>query len=171
MRDEWPMDSIIIFVQSENVTRSSVLKEILAVENAINSQNGDRTGIIYTISIASFITGLSENFPLFGKEGLPDKQEHIDFIFRYIPNEVKYQFISRDHTSAAIIVAVSPDANVDNLIDNIIQPIIQKTDETQMTSTGIVAMYKETVDWTRERIVSIDGHTMSCHQAPAKPAL
>jgi len=155
MRDEWPMDSIIIFVQSNNITKSSVLKEILAVEKAIISQNSEDTGIIYTISIASFITSLAENFPLFGADGLPEKQEHIDFIFQFIPDEIKYQFISRDYTSAAIIVAVSPTADADTLIEQIIKPLTQKTDETQMKTTGIVAMYKETVKWTMERIVNV----------------
>jgi predicted RND superfamily exporter protein len=155
MRDEWPMDSIIIFVQSDNITQSSVLKEILAVEKGINSQNGEDTGIIYTISIASFITSLAENFPLFDTNGLPEKQEYIDFIFQYIPDEIKYQFISRDYTSAAIIVAVSPNADAETLIEQVIKPLTQKTDETQMTTTGIVAMYKETVKWTMERIVRV----------------
>ena len=53
------------------------------------------------------------------------------------------------------MVAISSDADVDNLIENVIVPLTQKTDETHMTMTGLVAMYKETIDWTKERIVLI----------------
>ncbi len=160
IRNEWPIDSIIIYVDAEDVTKPSVLREMLAVEGAINWDEGEEDGVVYTASIASFIKEMSRpNFfdalgfnrsigPGDGK--IPADPRAIDLYLKFIPEEMKYKFITLDHKNAIIMIMIPKDADQEELMANI-NSILLTTSETKMEPTSQIPMMQESIDWSYEQ--------------------
>ncbi len=160
IRDEWPIDSIIIYVDAEDVTKPSVLREMLAVEGAINWDEGEEDGVVYTASIASFIKEMSR--PNFfdalgfnrsigpGEGKIPERQEGINLYLKFIPDEMKYKFITSDHKNAIIMIMIPKDADQEELMANI-NSILLTTSETKMEPTSQIPMMQESIDWSYEQ--------------------
>ncbi|RLF63933.1 MAG: hypothetical protein DRN33_03140 [Thermoplasmata archaeon] len=155
IRANWPVDSILIYVSADNITNVSTLKEINAMEEALNPEEGDGDDVIYTASIASFLRDTNKIFPVIGSDKIPDSQCDVDFLLRLIPDEMKYKFITPDNKNAIIIVTTKKDVDANDLLDNKVYPLLETTTETEMTATGTITMYKETVDWIMGRIYSV----------------
>ena len=162
IRDEWPIDSIIIYVDAEDVTKPSVLREMLAVEGAINWDEGEEDGVVYTASIASFIKEMSR--PNFfdalgfnrsigpGEGKIPERQEGINLYLKFIPDEMKYKFITSDHKNAIIMIMIPKDADQEELMASIHSvldsPLIG---ETKMEPTSQIPMMQESIGWSYEQ--------------------
>jgi len=160
IRKEWPVDSIMIYVSGENITRVDALKEIDAIEKALNPKEGmDEEGlsddVVYTASIASFLRDTNTIFPVVGENKIPDDQKYADFLLKLIPDEIKYKFITPDDKNAVIIVTTTKDVDANELLEDRVYPILGTTTETNMTATGTITMYKETVDWIMGRIYTV----------------
>jgi len=154
IRANWSVDSIIVYVDSyNNITSVGTLKEIDAIEQALNPQQ-DGDYINFTTSIASFLRETNALFP--GSENeIPDSQLRIDLLLTLIPEEMKYKFISKDNKNAVIIVFTNQSINADEVLEQQVYPLLGTTVESNMTATGTVTMYKETVDWVMQRIYPV----------------
>lgn len=160
IRKEWPVDSVMIYVTAENVTKIEVLKEIDAIEKALNPRDSvDNYGlsddIVYTASIASFLRDTNEIFPVIGGDRIPDNQEYANLLLMLIPDEIKYKFITPDNKNAVIIVTTTKDIDANELLEERVYPLLGTTTETNLTATGTITMYKETVDWIMGRIYTV----------------
>jgi len=155
IRAEWPVDSILIYISADNITNVSTLKEINAMEEALNPEEGDGDDVIYTASIASFLRDTNKIFPVIGGDKIPDSQCDVDLLLKLIPDEMKSKFVTPDNKNAIIIVTTKKDVDANDLLGNKIYPLLETTVETKMTATGTITMYKETVDWIMGRIYSV----------------
>lgn len=155
IRDEWPVDSILIYVSADNITSVAALKEIDAIENALNPDEGTGDDVVYTASIASFLRDTNKIFPVIGEDKIPDNQCSVDLLLKLIPDEMKYKFITPDNKNAIIIVTTRKDVDANDLLENKVYPLLETTTVTNMTATGTITMYKETVDWIMGRIYSV----------------
>ncbi len=155
IRAEWPVDSILIYVSSDNITDVASLKEIDAMEDALNPEEGTGDNVIYTASIASFLRDTNKIFPIIGEDKIPDNQCSVDVLLKLIPDEMKYKFITPDNKNAVIIVTTKKEVDADELFRDKVYPLLETTTETSMTATGTITMYKETVDWIMGRIYSV----------------
>ena len=109
---------------------------------------------MYTASIASLIKDTNANLP-FGKDEIPNNQFYIDALLKFIPDEIKYKLISKDNKNGVIILTTSKDADVDSLLNEKVYPIIETTKKVKAFPTGMLTLYKETIDWIMERISSV----------------
>ncbi len=153
IRKEWPVDNVVIYVSADNITDVSTLKEIDAVERALDP--ADSESIEYTASIASFLRDTNAIFPIVGGNMIPDRQAQVDLLLRFIPEELKDNFVTPDNKHAVIIVATEKGVDADQLLEENVYPILGTTSETEMTATGTITMYKETVDWVMNRIYPV----------------
>lgn len=154
IRQEWPIDSLMIYIESNNVTSIASLKEMDGIENALNPYEGMEDEVMYTASIASLIKDTNANLP-FGKDEIPNNQFYIDALLKFIPDEIKYKLISKDNKNGVIILTTSKDADVDSLLNEKVYPIIETTKKVKAFPTGMLTLYKETIDWIMERISSV----------------
>jgi len=155
IRAEWPVDFILIYISADNITKVSTLKEINAMEEALNPEEGDGDGVIYTASIASFLRDTNKIFPVIGGDKIPDSQCNVDLLLKLIPDEMKSKFVTPDNKNAIIIVTTKKDVDANDLLENKIYPLLETTVETKMTATGTTTMYKETVDWIMGHIYGV----------------
>ncbi len=155
IRAEWPVDSIMIYVSADNVTDVASLKEIDAIECALNPENGTGDDVVYTASIASFLRDTNKIFPVIGGDKIPDSQCSVDILLKLIPDEMKYKFITPDNKNAIILVTTKKNVDANDLLENRVYPLMGTTVVTNMTATGTITMYKETVDWVMNRIYSV----------------
>ncbi|MFO8132337.1 MAG: MMPL family transporter [Thermoplasmatota archaeon] len=153
IRKEWPVDNVVIYVSADNVTDVSALKEIDAVERALEPDGSN--GIEYTASIASFLRNTNAIFPVIGSDMIPNQQAQVDFLLRFIPEELKNNFVTPDGKHAVIIIATEKGVDADRLLEENVYPLLETTTETEMTATGTITMYKETVDWVMSRIYPV----------------
>ncbi len=153
IRREWPVDNVVVYVSADNVTDVSTLKEIDAVERALEPDGSN--GIQYTASIASFLRNTNAIFPVIGSDMIPNQQAQVDFLLRFIPEELKNNFVTPDDKHAVIIIATEKGVDADQLLEENVYPILGTTAETKMTATGTITMYKETVDWVMNRIYPV----------------
>ncbi len=159
IREEWPVDSVMIYVAAENVTKIEVLKEIDAIERALNPNDGTGNdglsdSVVYTASIASFLRDTNAILR-WGEDKIPDNQEYADILLRCIPEEIKYEFITLDNKNAIIVIQTTKDIDANELLEERVYPLLETTMETHMTATGTITMYKETVDWIMGRIYTV----------------
>ncbi|MEA2054751.1 MAG: MMPL family transporter [Candidatus Thermoplasmatota archaeon] len=154
IRAEWYIDSVIVYVSADDVTSVTTLKEIDAIEGALNPEEGIGDGVVYTASIASFLRDINAIFPVIGEDKIPDSQCRVNTLLKFIPDEMKYKFNTSDNKNAVIVLATQKNISADDLLENKVYPLLETATETNMTSTGVVTMYKETVDWVMERIYS-----------------
>lgn len=155
IRKEWPIDTLMIYIKADNVTSISSLKEMDGIESALNPEEGLEDGIAYTTSIASIIKDTNAQVPRYGKDEIPNSQLYVDGLLRLIPDEVKYQLISHDEKNAVIILATQRDVDVDTLLEEKVYPIAESTQKIDAFPTGMLTLYKETIDWIMERIYSV----------------
>lgn len=155
IRAEWPVDSILIYVSADNITGVAALKEIDAIEGALNPDEGTGDDVVYTASIASFLRDTNKIFPVIGEDKIPDSQCSVDLLLKLIPDEMKYKFVTPDNKNAIVIVTTKKDVDAKDLLENKVYPLLETTTATNMTATGTITMYKETVDWIMERIYSV----------------
>ena len=153
IRKEWPVDNVVVYVSADNVTDVSTLKEMDAVERALNPDDSDN--IEYTASIASFLRDTNNIFPVIGGDMIPNRQAQVDLLLRFIPEEMKNNFVTPDDKHAVIIIATEKGVDADQLLEENVYPILGTTAETEMTATGTITMYKETVDWVMNRIYPV----------------
>lgn len=153
IRKDWPVDTVVVYITADNVTDVSKLKEIDAVERALNPPGND--SIVYTASIASFLRDTNAVFPVIGSDMIPNHQTKVDLLLRLIPEEMKKNFVTEDGKHAVIIIATEKGVNADQLLEENVYPVLETTTETEMTATGTITMYKETVDWVMGRIYPV----------------
>ncbi len=154
IRQEWPIDSLMIYLKGDNLTQVSKLKEIDAMETALDPYPDLRDGVAYTASIASLVRETNANMPC-GEDKIPDNQMYANFLLNYIPDEIKYNLISHDGKDAVIIVTTNKSTNAAKLLDDKVYPISQSAKEFKATPTGMITMYTETVNWIMNRIYGI----------------
>jgi len=154
IRQEWPIDSFMIYIKGQNLTDISNLKEMDAIENALNPSPKMDDGVAYTTSIASLLRETNANMPC-GEDKIPENQKYADFLFGYIPDEIKYNLISHDEKNAVIIVTTNKSINSATLLDDKVYPISQSTKNFKAVPTGMLTIYSETVNWIMERIYGI----------------
>ena len=156
IRAEWPIDSLMIYIEADNVTSISALKEMDGLERAMNPEKGGEDGINYTTSIASLVKDTYANFPLVGKDEIPDNQVVVnEIIALLIPDEIKYNLISHDHKNGVIILTTGGQADVEELLDEKIYPMVETTHNIDASPTGMLTLYTETIHWIMERIYSV----------------
>ncbi len=154
IRQEWPIDSLMIYVESDNITSIASLKEMDGVESALNPYEGMEDQVMYTASIASLIKETNAKIPI-GKDEIPNNQIYVNALLKLIPEEIKEKLVSEDNKNGVIILTTSKDANVDVLLDENVYPIVKTTKKIKAFPTGMLTLYKETIDWIMERINSI----------------
>ena len=154
VRKQWPVDTLMVYLSGNNLSSISHLKEMDAMEEAINPSIDDSDNVIYTTSIASLLRDTNANLP-FGKDKIPDNQKYADFLLKLIPDEIKYKLISHDDKNAVIIVTTKKDVNADALLNKKIYPLSESAEGFKATPTGLVTMYTETVHWIMERIYGV----------------
>lgn len=154
IRNEWPVDSLMIYLKGDNLTDISHLKEIDAMENAINPYNDLRDQVVYTASIASLVRDTNANFPC-GEDKIPDNQRYANILLRLIPDEIKYNLISHDDKDAVIIVTTTKNADTNKLLNDRVYPISESAKGIKAIPTGMITMYTQTVQWIMERIYNI----------------
>jgi len=154
IRHQWPVDTLMIYLSGENLSSVSHLKEMNAMEEAINPTRDDSDNVIYTTSIASLVRDTNANLP-FGKDKIPDNQKYADFLMKLIPDEIKYKLISHDDKNAVIIVTTKKDVNADELLNEKIYPLSESAEGFKAVPTGLVTMYTETVHWIMDRIYGV----------------
>ncbi|KAA0001951.1 MAG: hypothetical protein FE044_03740, partial [Thermoplasmata archaeon] len=89
IRQEWPIDSLMIYLKGDNLTQVAKLKEMDAMENALNPLPTLKDNVAYTTSIASLVRETNANMPC-GEDKIPDNQMYANFLLNYIPDEIKY---------------------------------------------------------------------------------
>jgi len=147
IQEYWPVgSSIIVFVEADDVTEYTILKEMLEVEDQVNKykrDNGEVDGVISTSSIASLIRNLnSKQWPYGrGENKLPGDRRLID---KYIAQmgESRWSFITPDKKNAAIIIQLSTTANYDKILLETENAIKGKS--AKMTLTGPLPITKST---------------------------
>jgi len=155
IRANWSVDSIIIYVDAHNnVTNVATLKEINALQDALIPEGGD-SDLNYSSSIASLLRDTNAIFPVIGEDRIPDSQCHVDVLLKLIPEEMRYKFVSRDNKNAIIMVTTNKSIDADRVLETKVYPLLGTTVESDMTATGAVTMYKETVDWVMQRIYPV----------------
>jgi len=154
IRNEWPVDSLMIYLKGNNLTDISHLKEIDAMENAINPYNDLRDQVVYTASIASLVKDTNANFPC-GEDKIPDNQKYANILLRLIPDEIKYNLISHDNKDGVIIVTTTKNADTDKLLNDRVYPVSESAKGIKAIPTGMITMYTQTVQWIMERIYNI----------------
>ena len=152
IRKEWPIDTLMIYIDANNVTDISSLKEIDSIESALNPEAGWNDSVVYTASIASLIKDTNANFPLIGKDEIPKNQLYANLLLQFIPDEIKYKLISHDYKNGIIILTTLPGIKVDELLEEKVYPLTETTHNFKATPTGMLTLYKETIDWIMERI-------------------
>lgn len=155
IREEWPIDSLLIYIEGDNVTSISALKEMDGMEIALNPEEGIEDGVMYTTSIASLIKDTNANFPIFGKDEIPDNQNYANLLLKLIPDEIKYKLITPDSKNAVIILTTTKDVDVDMLLDEKVYPVTETTHKIKAFPTGMLTLYKETIDWIMGKIYGI----------------
>lgn len=155
IRKEWPVDSLLIYIEADNITSISSLKEIDGMESALNPVEGIDDGVMYTTSIASLLKATNKDMPFFGKDEIPNNQQYANLLLHFIPDEIKYKVISQDEKNGVIILTTMRDVDVDELLDEKVYPIVQSAKKVNASPTGMLTLYKETVDWIMERIYGI----------------
>lgn len=155
IRKEWPIDSLMVYVEANNVTDISSLKEMDSIETAMNPSEGVEDGVVYTASIASLIKDTNANIPVIGKDEIPNNQQYVNVLMKFIPDEMKSMFVSPDYENGVIIVTTTKDADVDTLLEENIYPIVESTHKIKAFPTGMLTLYKETIDWIMERIYNV----------------
>lgn len=156
IREIWPIDSLMIYLEAkDNITKISTLKEIDNMENALNPDaydKGKNDSVTYTASIASLIKDTYAQTPFIGKDAIPDRQIVVNGLLHFIPDEIKYKLISQDCKNGVIILTTPQDADVDSLLEDKVYPISETTYTLNAYPTGMLTLYKETVDWIMGRI-------------------
>jgi len=155
IRKEWPIDSLMLYINSTNITSISSLKEIYAVENALNPKEDMEDGIVYTSSISSLLKSTNAYVPIFGKDEIPESQLSVNFLLNFIPDEIKRMLISEDNKNGVIIVTTQRGIDVNSLLEEKIYPIASSTTKTKFYPTGMLTLYTETINWIMERIYPI----------------
>ncbi|MBC7081661.1 MAG: MMPL family transporter [Thermoplasmatales archaeon] len=155
IRKEWPIDSLMIYINSTNITEISSLKEIYAVEKALNPKEGLEDGVFYTSSISSLLKSTNAYLPIFGKDEIPQSQLAVNFLLNFIPDEIKKMLISQDNKNGVIIVTTQKGIDVNSLLDERVYPITSSTTNTKFYPTGMLTLYAETINWIMERIYPI----------------
>ncbi|HEC82718.1 MAG TPA: hypothetical protein ENI53_02405 [Thermoplasmatales archaeon] len=155
IRKEWPIDSLMIYIEANNITDISSLKEMDSIETAMNPSEGVEDGVVYTASIASLIKDTNANIPVIGKDEIPNNQQYVNLLMKFIPDEMKNMLISPDYENGVIIVTTTKDADVDTLLEENIYPIVESTHKIKAFPTGMLTLYKETIDWIMERIYNV----------------
>jgi hypothetical protein len=155
IRKEWPIDSLMIYIEADNITSVPSLKEMDSIENALNPEEGIEDEVVYTASIASLIKDTNANFPIIGKDEIPNNQQYVNLLLKFIPDEIKYKLISHDYENGVIILTTTKDADVDTLLDDKIYPIVETTHNVKAFPTGMLTLYKETIDWIMGRIYNV----------------
>ena len=154
IRQQWPIDSLMIYLKGDNLTTISSLKEINAMEDALNPLPNLDDGVAYTASIASLVRETNANMP-WGEDKIPDSPLYVNFLLSFIPDEIKSNFISRDGKNAVIIVTTNKSANAQTLLDEKVYPISESAKNFKAVPTGMITMYAETVKWIMSRIYGI----------------
>lgn len=155
IRANWSVDSIIIYVDAHNnVTDVATLKEINALQGALVPEEGD-SDLNYSSSIASLLRDTNALFPVIGEDRIPDSQCQVDILLKLIPEEIKYKFISQDHKNAIIMVTTNKSIDADRVLETKVYPLLHTPVESNMTATGTVTMYTETVDWVMQHIYPV----------------
>ncbi|HEC77122.1 MAG TPA: hypothetical protein ENI33_07705 [Thermoplasmatales archaeon] len=155
IRKEWPIDSLMIYIEANNVTDISSLKEMDSIETAMNPSEGVEDGVVYTASIASLIKDTNANIPVIGKDDIPNNQQYVNLLMKLIPDEMKNMLVSSDYENGIIIVTTTKDADVDTLLEENIYPIVESTHKIKAFPTGMLTLYKETIDWIMERVYNV----------------
>lgn len=155
IRKEWPIDSLMIYIEANNVTDISSLKEMDSIETAMNPSEGVEDGVVYTASIASLIKDTNANIPVIGKDEIPNNQQYVNLLMKLIPDEMKNMLVSSDYENGIIIVTTTKDADVDTLLEENIYPIVESTHKIKAFPTGMLTLYKETIDWIMERVYNV----------------
>jgi len=157
IRNDWPIDSLMIYIEADNITDISSLKEMESMEKAINPTPDDSDQVVYTSSIASLVRDISANFPIsiLRKDEIPNNQFYVNLLMSQIPDEIKYQMISHDYKNGIIIVTTHKDADVDTLLQDKVYPISSSTTNTKAYPTGMITLYKETIYWIMDRIYMV----------------
>lgn len=155
IRKEWPIDSLMVYIEANNVTDISSLKEMDSIENAMNPSEGVEDGVVYTASIASLIKDTNANIPVIGKDEIPNNQQYVNLLMKFIPDEMKSMLVSPDYENGVIIVTTTKDADIDTLLEENIYPIVESTHKIKAFPTGMLTLYKETIDWIMERVYSV----------------
>jgi len=154
IRQEWPIDSLMIYLEGDNLTSISSLKEIDAMERALNPSEGMDDEVAYTTSIASLIRETNANMPC-GEDKIPDNPKYKDILLHLIPDEIKYNLISHDGKNGVIIVTTNKSADAAKLLDEKVYPIAESAKGMKAIPTGMITMYTETVRWIMNRIYGI----------------
>ncbi len=157
IRKDWPIDSLMIYTEADNITDISTLKEMDSMETALNPEPGAGDGVVYTASIASLVKDISANFPvaLLRKDEIPNNQFYVNLLINQIPDEIKYQMVSHDYKNGVIIVTTYKDADVDTLLNDKVYPISSSTTNMKAFPTGMITLYKETIYWIMDRIYMV----------------
>jgi len=157
IRSYWPIDSLMIYTEADNITDISSLKELESIENTLNPEEGNKDDVAYTASIASLVRDINANFPItiLRKDEIPNNQYYVNFLVSQIPDEIKYQMISHDYKRGIIIVTTTKDADVDTLLNEKVYPLSTSTQTIKAHPTGMITLYKETVDWIMNKIYTV----------------
>ncbi len=154
IRQEWPIDSLMIYLKGDNLTKVAKLKEIDAMEKALDPLPTMADNVAYTTSIASLVRETNANMPC-GEDKIPDNQMYANFLLSYIPDEIKYNLISHDGKDAVIIVTTNKSTNAAHLLDDKVYPISESAKQFKATPTGMITMYTETVRWIMNKIYGV----------------
>ncbi len=152
IRQDWPVDSLMIYLEANNITSVESLKEIDSMETALNPTNDESDQVVYTASIASLVKDTNANIPVIGKDEIPDRQKYVNFLLRFIPDEIKYKLITKDYRNGVIIVTTNKDADVDALLNQKVYPIVESTNNVKAFPTGMLTLYSETIKWIMDRV-------------------
>lgn len=152
IRQDWPVDSLMIYLEANNITSVESLKEIDSMETALNPTNDESDQVVYTASIASLVKDTNANIPVIGKDEIPDSQKYVNFLLRFIPDEIKYKLITKDYRNGVIIVTTNKDADVDALLNQKVYPIVESTNNVKAFPTGMLTLYSETIKWIMDRV-------------------
>jgi hypothetical protein len=136
----WATEYYIVLIRADNVLDKSVLDEMRDAESMINpdvNDGGLRDGVVYTMSISSFL--FSMPFEL-------DSQA----LLGLLPQEIMGMLVNEDLSQTAILVGVYPFANRTELTQRI--NAVVEGSSLDMSVTGLPIIAEEVMSWMYDRM-------------------
>jgi len=136
----WATEYYVVLIRADNVLDKSVLDEMRDAESMINpdvNDGGLRDGVVYTMSISSFL--FSMPFEL-------DSQA----LLGLLPREMMGMLVNEDLSQTAILVGVYPFANRTALTQRI--NAVVEDSSLDMSVTGLPIIAEEVMGWMYDRM-------------------
>lgn len=136
----WATEYYILLIESESVLDREVLDEMQRVESMINpdiNDGGLRDGVVYTMSIASFLSSMPFD---------SDPQT----LLSSLPEEIRGMLVNQELSQTAILVGVYPFANRTALTQRV--KAVAEGSTLNISVTGLPIISEEVMDWMYDRM-------------------